>query len=262
MNMEKSRIEELVAKYNEGLADPAEIKLLEQLIEGGKVDLTQLRELTKLDEQLIKTEMPSPSLIVDDSFYSMLAEEKRRQRKSIFSFQIDWSMLMPRLGFAAALIVVGFTGGYFVQRPSNDNPEVKLLTQEVSDLKEMMMLSLLEKESATDRLRAVSLTSDMTIVSDKVTEALFQTLNNDDNVNVRLAALEAIKPYVKNSNVRKQLVLSIAQQDSPLIQVELAQLMVAIQEKKSVKELQKLIDNDRTPKEIKSKIKESIDVLI
>jgi hypothetical protein len=39
-------------------------------------------------------------------------------------------------------------------------------------------------------------------------------------------------------------------------------LMVAIQEKKSVKELQKLIDNDRTPKEIKSKIKESIDVLI
>ncbi len=132
----------------------------------------------------------------------------------------------------------------------------------MSDLKEMMMLSMLEKESATDRLRAVSLTSDMTTVSDKVTDALFKTLNNDNNVNVRLAALEAIKPYVKDSNVRKQLVMSIGQQDSPLVQVELAQLMVIIQEKKSVKELQKLMDSDRTPKEIKSKIKESIEVLI
>jgi len=262
MNMEKSSIEELVAKYNEGLADPAEIKLLEQLIEEGTVELTQLRELSRLDDQIVKTEMPSPSLQVDDAFYSMLAEEKQKQRKGSFSFQIDWSVLLPRLGFAALLIVAGFAGGYFLQRPTTANPEVKLLTQEVSDLKEMMMLSMLEKESATDRLRAVSLTSDMTSVSDKVTEALFKTLNNDNNVNVRLAALEAIKPYVKDSNVRKQLVLSIGQQDSPLVQVELAQLMVIIQEKKSVKELQKLMDSDRTPKEIKSKIKESIEVLI
>ena len=259
--MEKSAVEELIAKYNEGLADPAEIKLLEQLIEEGTIELTQLRALSKLDDQIVKTEMPSPSLQVDDAFYSMLAEEKRKQRKGGFSFQIDWSVLLPRLGFAAVLIVIGFAGGYLLQRPSA-NPEVQLLTQEVSDLKEMMMLSLLEKESATDRLRAVSLTSDMTSVSDKVTEALFKTLNNDNNVNVRLAALEAIKPYVKDSNVRKQLILSIGQQDSPLVQVELAQLMVIIQEKKSVKELQKLMDNDKTPKEIKSKIKESIEVLI
>lgn len=260
--MEKQSVEELIAKYNEGLADPAEIKLLEQLIEEGEVELTQLRELSKLDDQMVKVEMPAPSMNVDDSFYAMLAEEKRKQRKTSFSFQIDWSVLLPRIGFAALLIVAGFAGGYLLQRPSSPNGEVAQLTQEVSDLKEMMMLSLLEKESATERLRAVSLTSDMTKVSDKVTDALFQTLNKDENVNVRLAALEALKPYVKNSSVRKQLIESIAEQDSPLVQIELAQLMVIIQEKKSVKELQKLMDDDKTPKEIKSKIKESIDVLI
>ncbi len=260
--MEKSRMEELVAKYNEGLADPAEIKLLEQLIEEGTVDLTRLHELSKLDDQMMKYEMPSPSLQVDDAFYSMLADEKRKQKKPGFSFQIDWSVVLPRLSFATLLLVAGFAGGYFLQRPSSSNSEVAVLTQEVSDLKEMMMLSLLEKESAAERLRAVSLTSDMTKVSNKVTDALFQTLNNDENDNVRLAALEALKPYVKNSEVRKQLIESIAQQDSPLMQLELAQLMVVIQEKKSVKELQKLMDNDKTPKEIKSKIKESIDVLI
>ncbi|HMI65495.1 MAG TPA: HEAT repeat domain-containing protein, partial [Cyclobacteriaceae bacterium] len=136
------------------------------------------------------------------------------------------------------------------------------LTREVGDLKEMVMLSLLEKESATDRLRAVSLTSDMNQVSQKVTSALFKTLNEDDNVNVRLAALEVLKSYVRDGRVREELVRSISKQDSPMVQVELAGLMVAMQEKKSVKELRRILENEKTPKEVKSKIEESIRVLI
>ena len=264
--MKKSDIEELIAKYNEGLADPYEVKLLEQLIEEGKVDLTQLHELSKLDEQLLKNEEMLPSMQMDDSFYSMLAEEKRKVKKSSLRFQFpDWSILFPRLAFGLVLIAAGFAGGYLLQRASSslaNGNEVKMLTRQVSDLKEMMMLSLLEKESATERLRAVSLTNDMGEVSDKVTNALFETLNNDESVNVRLAALEALKPYVRDGNVRKKLVVSIGKQDSPLVQVELAQLMVALQEKMSVKELKKLLDNDRTAKEVKTKLRESIEVLI
>lgn len=263
--MKKSEIEELIAKYNEGLADPYEVKLLEQLIEEGKVELTQLHELSMLDDQLLKSEEMLPSMQVDDSFYSMLAEEKRKSKKSSLRFQLpDWSILFPRLAFAMVLMVIGFAGGYLLQRPAPlaDGNEVKMLTRQVSDLKEMMMLSLLEKESATERLRAVSLTNDMGEVSDKVTNALFETLNNDESVNVRLAALEALKPYVRDGNVRKKLVDAIGKQDSPLVQVELAQLMVELQEKKSVKELKKLLDNERTAKEVKTKIRESIEVLI
>jgi HEAT repeat protein len=135
------------------------------------------------------------------------------------------------------------------------------LTAEVSELKEMMLISLLEKESATERLRAVSLTSDMDKVSSKVTNALFQTLNNDSNVNVRLAALEALTGYAGQSEVREGLIRSIALQDSPLVQLTLAELMEALQEKKSVSELQKLLDNTNTAKEVKTKLKKSIEVL-
>ena len=137
-----------------------------------------------------------------------------------------------------------------------------MLTQQVSDLREMMVFSLLEKESATDRLKAVGLTSEMNQVSQKVTDALFKTMNQDDNTNVRLAALEALMPYAKQSSVRKELIKSIAIQDSPLVQVALAEFMVAIQEKKSVKELQKLLQNKNTPKEVVKKINESIKILI
>ncbi len=260
--MEKNRVEELVAKYNEGLADPSEIKLIEQLIEGGQIELTQLRQLASFDEQLMKEEEPLPSLRLDDQFQAMLGEEKRRLVKGSFSFKFaDWNVILPRLGLAAVLLVIGFVGGNLLQHPSS-NPDVQQLTLQVGELKEMMMLSLLEKESASERLRAVSLTNEMEKVSDKVTKALFQTLNHDTNVNVRLAALEALIPYVSQSTVREELIRSITIQDSPLVQVTLADLMVSLQEKKSVGALQKLLDNDSTPKDVKKQIKKSIDVLI
>lgn len=260
--MEKNRIEELISKYNEGFADPAEVKMIEQLLEAGEIELAQLRELNKLDMKLNAMTDPFPSLQLDDQFYAMLAAEKRKQ-KSAFSFSLpDWNILLPRLAFASVLIIAGFAGGYFLQRPANTSSEVHELTKQVSDLREMMVFSLLEKESASDRLKAVSLTNEMNNVSDKVTDALFQTLNHDENVNVRLAALESLTPYVKRAKVREDLVRSISNQDSPLVQIALAELMASIQEKKSVKALQKILEDQNTPKEIRNKIKESINVLI
>ncbi len=259
--MEQTK-EELVAKYNEGLADPAEVKLVEKLIEKGEIELTQLRALDLLDDQLMKSEGASPSIRMNDEFYSMLESEKGKLKKGLFSFRLpEMNVFLPRFAFGAALVIVGFVVGNQLQRPT-ENTEVQALTAEVGELKEMMMLSMLEKESASERLKAVSLTDEMEQVSDKVTRALFQTLNYDANVNVRLAALEALVPYVGQSDVRKELIRSISHQDSPLVQVTLAELMVSIQEKKSVTELQKLIDNDSTPKDVKNKIKKSIETLI
>jgi hypothetical protein len=132
---------------------------------------------------------------------------------------------------------------------------------EISDLKEMMMLSLLEKESATDRLKAVNLTQDMDQVSKQVTSALLQTLNSDENVNVRLAALDALRPYSKDSQIREALIRSIGKQKSPLVQVALAELMAQLQEKGAIKELEKILEDGETPTDIKKKIQESIQVI-
>ncbi len=259
--MEKAQVEELVTKYNEGVADPKEIKLIERLIESGQIDLTQLRELSGLDEQIQKMEMLTPSLNLDDRFYAALANERKQIKKETSFSMPSLSFLFPRLAMAVVLLLSGFSVGYFLQSPIQKN-EVSDLYQEVSDLKEMMMLSLLEKESATQRLKAVSLTSEMNEVSDKVTNALFLALNQDENVNVRLAALEAIKPYVSKSSVRTKLIESIDSQTSPLVQVALAELMVSIQEKKSVNALKQLLENESTPREVRDKISESIKVLI
>jgi hypothetical protein len=258
--MEQNKIDELVAKYNEGLTDPSEVQQLERLIEEGLVQLTQLRSLDRLEERLLAVESPATSLAMDDKFYAMLSKQKKKETTSYTFSMPSWSWLAPRLAFSVALVVIGFAGGSLMTK--NQTSDVEQLTAQVASLKETMMLALLEKESATDRLKAVSLTTEMDQVSQKVTQALFQTLNNDPNVNVRLAALEALTPYSKDSKVRAELVRSIGKQEASLVQVALAELMGMLQEKKSVTEFDKILRDDRTPVEVKNKIKESINVMI
>jgi hypothetical protein len=89
-----------------------------------------------------------------------------------------------------------------------------------------------------------------------------KTLNADPNINVRLAALEALESFAAEPHVREGLIRSIALQDSPLVQVALAELMLSLQEKSSVNELKKILQQNKTPKEVREKIKKTIDVLI
>ena len=90
----------------------------------------------------------------------------------------------------------------------------------------------------------------------------FSTLNNDENVNVRLSAVEALKKYTAIPLVREGLIKSIIHQDSPLVQMELADLMVVLQEKKAVKSFEKLIDKEDVNSSAKEKMKESIESII
>ncbi|MGC4022343.1 MAG: HEAT repeat domain-containing protein [Cyclobacteriaceae bacterium] len=261
--MEKNKIDELLAKYNEGLTDPSEIQQLEKLIESGEVELTQLHELSKFDENVAKIVEPTPSQELDSRFYEMLAKEKQAKTKNDWSFAwLSMESWFGKVVVGAALVIVGFTSGLLTQKSSGGNEEVKTLAREVTDLKEMMMISMLEKESATDRLKAVSLSEEIQGPSKKVTDALFKTLNSDPSVNVRLAALDALHNYAKSASVREGLVRSIAMQDSPLVQVALAELMAKMQEKSSVKELKKILEQKSTPQEVKQRITESINVLI
>jgi len=260
--MKDANIQHLIDKFNAGQLTTAEQDELEQLIESGRIDLDRFEKLSDVDAKVQRIEFPEPTSELDDRFYQMLALQKKQTARS-FSWAnlFSWPELAPKLAFASVALVMGIAIGYLVKPSSSASTEYQALTVQVTQLREMMMFSLLEKESATDRLKAVGLTQKMETVSTKVTSALIQTLNNDENVNVRLAALDALIPYVKDVSVRTELIRSVSRQDSPLVQVALAELMAEIQEKKSIKELQKIIQSERTPADVKNRIQKSIKAL-
>jgi HEAT repeats/Putative zinc-finger len=165
------------------------------------------------------------------------------------------------------LVVAGFAAGYIIRRPAVpvvDNSykmQVDLLAQ-VHDLREMLMLSLLENPSASERIRAVSYTNEINTVNDKVVEALLTTLNNDANVNVRLMTLNALMHYTDNPAVREGLVQSIVNQESPLVQSAMADAMLKMQEKRAIPSLKKLLEQKQINTQVKIKIEHTISRLI
>lgn len=262
--MENQKIQELIQRFSAGVASDTDLKALEQLVASGTISLDDLEDLHLLEDQVNTMDTPLPSAELDDRFYRMLAVEKEKNKSFSWKHFFSWPEFAPTLAMASITLVLGLFAGYFFSAPtpSPRHDQIETLSQQVTDLREMMMFSLLEKGSATDRLKAVNLTQEMNEASVKVTNALIQTLNEDENVNVRLAALDALKPYVRNSQVRQALIRSIALQESPLVQISMAELMAALHEKSAVREFEKIVASDKTPEEVKQKIRESIQVLI
>ena len=77
-----------------------------------------------------------------------------------------------------------------------------------------------------------------------------------------MASIEALARYTDNPKVRQALIESISYQNSPLVQLGLAELMVAMQEKKAVEEFDKIIERQETPEEIKQELTERMNTLI
>lgn len=259
----EQQLNDLIRRYQEGKASDEDLQRLEKYIETGQVEWEALEDVHKLYQNLDRLETPMPSEKMTESFYALLATKTTTKKAGSQWFTDLWlSVPSVRWAYTFGLLAAGMAIGWFFNSKSQDPAEIHLLSAEVKEMKEMMMLSLLEKESTSERLKAVSLTSELAGASEKITEALLQTLNNDENVNVRLAALEALLPYSNDPNVRTGLIASIARQESPLVQISLAETMVALQEKGSVDPLKKLLEREGTPAEVKEKIEESIRILI
>jgi HEAT repeats/Putative zinc-finger len=216
---------------------------------------------------------PIPSANIRTDFYMMLEDYKETVAQKnnpltiiLVKFKQLWTVQPAyQLSYSIILVMFGLGIGYFISNTNSkqaSNQEIIALSSEVQEMKKMMMMSLLENPSASERMRAVSYSEEITEVNAQVIDALLMTLNNDENVNVRLMTLEALTKLSNNSIVREGLVQSITKQESPLVQSAIADVMVKLQEKKSIKPLQKLLKQDNLNEMVKDKIKQSINQLI
>lgn len=101
------------------------------------------------------------------------------------------------------------------------NEDVHALREEVRSLSHLVALSLLRNESASDRLQGVSYSRQSSATDPRVLAALLEAANRDANDNVRLAAIDALKPLLGRREVRDRLLQGFDGQRSPLVQIAL-----------------------------------------
>jgi len=268
--MKEDKYHERILEYLNGNLTAKQIEELRKRLKEEGFDLSQLNEMEKLVHQLDEIQAPEPQEEMRDQFYRMLEEEKSRiaSKQKFFDILIKpvrfffETTFMPKMAYASLFLMLGIVLGHWIMPDKQLQSQTSMMMGEMQSMKKMMALTLFDQSDASDRLKAVSFTSELTTPDDRVLEALLKTLNNDSNVNVRLASLDALTLQIENPEVRTRLVQSISNQDSPLVQVAIAELMIKIQEKSSVPELKKLLQRENLNEVVAEKVTESLKVLI
>jgi HEAT repeat protein len=176
---------------------------------------------------------------------------------------------LPRRGFgggnrfyvegvsAAAILLVGIAIGRFVMPdrtpPADSVFEIAAMRGEMRELREMVSLSLMQQQSASDRLKGVTWTGRLDRPSGEVISALVDALMHDPNVNVRLATIDALERFASREDVRRATIEAVGRQMSPLVQIALIDFLVKANERQSAPTLRRLAQDPQVNDAVRSR---------
>jgi anti-sigma factor RsiW len=145
---------------------------------------------------------------------------KRSARWALF----DW--LRSPLGavaWSAAVLLIGVVIGTRVNTAATSaHPdEIAAMHAELAGMRQMVALSMLRQQSASERLQGVSWSGREDHLDPQIQAALLRTLRYDGSVDVRLAALDALSRHAGQPQIRKSVGDTLQEQQSPLVQVAL-----------------------------------------
>lgn len=141
--------------------------------------------------------------------------------------------------WACVLVIGAFLGGRYVDRGGTAREELAALRQELHTTQQLVALSYLQQQSASERLQGVSW-STRVAPDPQVLDALQHTLRYDSSVDVRLAALDALSRYAKRPEVSQGLVEALGSEQSPMVQVALIDVLVDLHDASAVEPLKRL----------------------
>jgi hypothetical protein len=208
----------------------------------------------RLWQELGETPEEEPGPEVRRRFDSMLASAVAEERASTARRVVSFARGGVRRGgftpggalsrfaaIAATLLVGVFLGSEYSRR--RDASAMAELRGEVRELHESVALALRAERSPSERLRGVSYGRELAERDERVAEALFQALLSDPNVNVRLAALDALRPRLARPEERPRVVAAVIVQDSPLVQLTLLTLLLESDGVAARKDIEQLLAN-------------------
>lgn len=221
------------------------------------------------DLKAFYTDMSTPSDIdptatLDLGFYMMLEKEKNTEQKKKEKEQKENTgvrrITSRILKYAAGIVLL--SGIFWIgRRPANkDLNDISDMASLKEDMRETKrIVSMLQNESASERIQAVNYSYNLSKPDDKVLEALIKTLNTDTNINVRTA--EALSHFRTEKIARDALIQALLTQKELTLQITVIDILVGLGDKRAVKTIQKPLQSADTEDFVKRKAIESVKVL-
>jgi hypothetical protein len=261
------QVKEHIADYLAGALSPTEAEELDDHFAQCAGCKQEAAALTETWEMLGLLEQEQPSAQLRPRFYASL--EAYRQglesaapapaRRKFFdwgavgwagspAFRFAWSAALLAVGVVVGLGAAGWLGGR-----DRSRTDLAGLQEEVHRMRQLVTLSLLEQQSASERLRGVDYSSRVDQSDTQVLAALLHAVNHDPNVNVRLAAVDALRKFSGNPAVKGSLDQSLVKQDSPMVQLALIDFIVDERDKAALPSLTALERSSTADKNVRKK---------
>lgn len=163
-----------------------------------------------------------------------------------------WARVRPagQWAGAVALVACGFIAGSWVALRGG---EIRALRQELQSTRSMMTLSLLQQRSPADRLQGIGYSTHDGTADPQVVTALFETLNQDPSIGVRLAAADALGGLHPAADVGPRIVSSLRAQTSPLVQAALLDVIARRHEAEAQPLLREMAANPHLNKSVRER---------
>jgi hypothetical protein len=158
-----------------------------------------------------------------------------------------------QLAAAVALLVAGFGMGRETAPVPAAPSELAGLRAELREMRQMVTLSLLQQQSAAERLKGVTWTSRIEQPGNELTAALLDALMHDPNVNVRLATVDALRRFADREAVRRGVVEAFQRQTSALVQVALIDFVVDVNGREATEALRRIADDARVDEAVRAR---------
>lgn len=238
-------IERLIEKYFEGDTSSAEDRQLQEFFNAGDVPANLKVHQAWFSQLKLRSETTWDGFSEDKLFGKLENQIKEETKVIPISKSANYGIWFYRVAAAVALILVGFFAGNQLKNDDVDNVKAEL-----AEVKSMM-LSQMNSSSPSGRLQAVNYSYRFSEVDDETLDALINVLETDNNMNVRLKAVEALSRFVGDERTKKALINALSTEKEPMVQIALIEVLVSNNVKSAVDDLESITQDENSLKEVK-----------
>jgi hypothetical protein len=252
--MQCEEVREQFAEYvNDNIDGPIRLQIAQHL-ETCQPCRVELGELKDLWAELGNIPQAAPTPDIRTRFNEMLDAYRQPPQSSASA----WRRRMLQLSLAAAALFMGIAIGYHIRPGVMPNTELAELRSELYQTRQMVALSLMQQQAATDRLKGISWSYQLQQPSAELMRALLDTLMHDPNVNVRLATVDALRQFGNQPVVRRGLVEAMARPQSAMVEISLIDLAVDLREKESIAALRQLTEDQTVDQAVRDRAQKGL----
>ena len=249
--MKCNEIENQFTEYLENLLSEVANSEVENHLKTCEDCTRELEEVKSFFSILESDKSKLPSSNLRSNFEKILAQEIEENQPKVVQLdpKTDWKSYL-RVAASILLVVSAFLLG-----------KLQSTSSSIEDNKQEV-LALLEDNSASKRILAVTNAEEFTNKDTKIIEALINRLFFDKNTNVRLAAAEALSKFSSETLVRDALIKSLETDKNTSVQIEVISILSKIQEKRAIKPMKKMLENEETPQYVKQQLQLNLSTLL